>query len=84
MATQFGPAIAALVERLVAEGILVAGNDHDGIPPADLRPPRYPRGIPYLPPQLERFEDVRDLLLIDPIHQVDPELGWPRKNGQEG
>ena len=33
----------------------------------------------FAPPVLERFDDVRDLLLIDPIHQVDQDYGWPKR-----
>jgi hypothetical protein len=29
-------------------------------------------------PVLERFDDVSELLLIDPVHQVDQEFGWPK------
>lgn len=28
------------------------------------------------PPELKRYTDMRDLLLLDPIHEVD-EAGWP-------
>ena len=34
-------------------------------------------------PKLERFDDVRELLLIDPVHQVDQEYGWPKAQVQE-
>jgi hypothetical protein len=44
-------------------------------------PALYGGGIDYVPPVLERFDDVRDLLLIDPIHQVDQEYGWPKEMG---
>jgi hypothetical protein len=30
----------------------------------------------FVEPMLERFEDLRDLLLLDPVHDVD-EAGWP-------
>jgi hypothetical protein len=29
------------------------------------------------PPRLEKFSDMEDLLLLDPIHEVDVEAGWP-------
>jgi len=29
------------------------------------------------PPTLEKFSDMEDLLLLDPIHEVDEEAGWP-------
>lgn len=28
-------------------------------------------------PVLEKFTDMEDLLLLDPIHEVDVEAGWP-------
>ena len=31
------------------------------------------------PPSLNRYDDMQDLLLIDPIHDVEEEIGWPVK-----
>jgi hypothetical protein len=33
-------------------------------------------GHPFEPPVLETYTDMQDLLLLDPIHEVD-EAGWP-------
>lgn len=33
------------------------------------RPPHWP--------QLQVFEDLADLILLDPIHDVSETLGWP-------
>jgi hypothetical protein len=30
----------------------------------------------FLPPKLRKYTDMQDLLLLDPIHEVDPQ-GWP-------
>jgi hypothetical protein len=30
----------------------------------------------YKPPAIERFDDLEELLVLDPIHEVD-EAGWP-------
>ena len=27
--------------------------------------------------RLERFEDLADMLALDPVHDVDPKAGWP-------
>jgi len=35
-----------------------------------------PVTIAYAPPVLETFSDMQDLLLLDPIHEVD-DAGWP-------
>lgn len=29
------------------------------------------------PPTLERFDDIADILTLDPIHDVQPDAGWP-------
>jgi hypothetical protein len=29
------------------------------------------------PPILEKFDDMQALLLLDPIHEVEPKEGWP-------
>ncbi len=36
---------------------------------------------PYLPPLLERFTDMGDLLLLDPVHEVEDQKGWPHSKG---
>ena len=35
------------------------------------------------PPLLEKYSDMQELLLLDPIHEVDEE-GWPHKAGADG
>ena len=32
---------------------------------------------PFVAPVLEKFTDMADLLLLDPIHEVDAAAGWP-------
>ena len=31
--------------------------------------------------RFERFTDMQDLLVLDPIHEVDEEAGWPKPLG---
>jgi len=33
---------------------------------------------PFIAPQLHKYTDMEELLLLDPVHEVD-EMGWPRK-----
>lgn len=33
----------------------------------------------YTPPVLETFDDLQELFLLDPIHEVDEKMGWPHK-----
>ena len=37
----------------------------------------------YKAPVLEAYSDMQDLLLLDPIHDVDEETGWPAKPASE-
>lgn len=32
---------------------------------------------------IDEFMDVADLLLMDPIHEVDPQVGWPQVKPEE-
>ncbi|WP_201352027.1 PqqD family protein [Hydrogenimonas urashimensis] len=35
--------------------------------------------VPFQPPVFEKFTDMNDLLVLDPVHDVD-ESGWPHVN----
>ena len=83
--------VEKFIEQLAAENIVIAGTgDRKGDRPGrTLKEPDaaiFGPGVDFIPPVLERFDDVRDLLLIDPIHQVDQDYGWPRAsvNGNKG
>ncbi|MCP9884664.1 PqqD family peptide modification chaperone [Synechococcus sp. ATX 2A4] len=36
----------------------------------------------YGPPALQKHSDLQDLFLLDPVHEVDPAVGWPHLPGQ--
>ena len=38
--------------------------------------------LPFEIPSLQKFSDMQELLLIDPIHEVD-EMGWPQTKPKE-
>ena len=65
--------VRALLSELESEGLLavVESDTADPVPSIDDGPP-----VPFEPPVLEKFSDMADLLLLDPIHEVD-EAGWP-------
>jgi hypothetical protein len=66
-------AVQALVAELLAENLLRLGEPA----PAD-GPAPAPNGEarPFVAPVLHKHTDMQDLLLLDPIHEVD-EAGWP-------
>ena len=72
--------VAREVERFIAELIahdLIREVPLAGpIPPPELGP-QSPSGMAFPPPVLEVYTDMQDLLLLDPIHDVDEEAGWP-------
>jgi len=70
--------VRSFVDRLLTEGIIVRA---DRAIVADEWSPTLRDG--FAAPVLERFDDLRDLLLLDPIHDVG-EAGWPLRNGDAG
>ena len=79
-----GPVVAdqvsAFIERLCGEGLLVeAGENHDGaVPQGELaRDDEDAATRPaFAPPAFDKYNDLQELLLADPIHEVG-EGGWP-------
>jgi hypothetical protein len=60
--------VAAFLAELEAEGLLLGGNG-DGPPEPG------PGRVPLV---LHRYTDMQDLIVLDPIHDVD-ETGWPNR-----
>ena len=73
--------IDRFLDALCAEQLIVAATEISGNPDSE-RIPTAPNGnggkIAFSPPMLERYNDMQELLLLDPIHEVD-ETGWPHK-----
>ena len=72
--------IEAAVERFLQElrhdGLIVAAADEAGGDGPVAAPPAPMAKLPFEEPQIETFTDLQDLLLTDPIHDVEPP-GWP-------
>jgi len=69
-----GPSVDEFVSQLDSHSLLrPADDDAASVPRADL-PPGEP--LTFEPPLLEKFTDMEDLLLLDPVHEVDGR-GWP-------
>jgi hypothetical protein len=73
-------ALSSLADRLRQEGLLApVPDDGDGAAGPDLDP--LPPGATFVPPVLEKFDDMQDLILLDPVHEVDEGKGWPHPTG---
>lgn len=65
--------VEAFVSDLVARELIVAGAPTTG------SAPDHGTGLPYVTPVLEAFTDMADVILLDPVHDVDATAGWPHQ-----
>lgn len=74
--------VHALISQLLHEGLIVAGK---GTPPATpnsrLEGSDQPYKETFIEGVLHKFNDMEDLLLLDPVHEVN-EIGWPHASKQ--
>ena len=66
--------IAALIQQLQENGLVVEAEPAEG---AVVVAPASGEGEAYEAPRFERYTDMKDYFLLDPIHEVDT-AGWPR------
>lgn len=69
-------ASAAFLDDLVREGLVHEGHVMDE--PVEKLATEIALPDPFAPPLLETFTDLQELLMLDPIHDVDA-AGWPHK-----
>lgn len=67
-------AVSQFVTQLAQENLVAAGEGEEGIQVADEAAPKEFK--PFQAPSLQKFSDMQEMLLLDPIHDVD-ETGWP-------
>ena len=61
--------VTTLVEEFILERVAAVAGE--------LPPPAVKMGTPFVAPVIQKHSDMIDLLLLDPIHEVDTEEGWP-------
>ena len=66
-------ALSRFVATLRDEGLI---RPRRGSAPSQALPPMAPWGAEAL--KLESFNDMQDMLTLDPIHEIDDDFGWPR------
>jgi hypothetical protein len=78
--TDVEAAVTRFAAELQREGLIAHddGPGLEGTPVPDLRTPTNgdEERRPFEAPVLSKYTDMQDLLLLDPIHEVD-ETGWP-------
>lgn len=65
--------IRDFIGNLLAEGLIVPAEKGE-----EKQKPSLDGLQSFQPPILERFDDLKELLLLDPVHDVD-DAGWPVK-----
>lgn len=75
-------ATARMIDDLLREGLIIfTETGPDGPIPTDAF-----AGLDdsaFVPPQLHKHKDMQDLLLVDPIHEVET-TGWPNRKAEPG
>ena len=72
-AGEIGAAVDGFLAELEAEGLIVSASANGAAPGA---PPAATGSTPFAPPRLEKYTDMQDIILLDPVHKVD-DRGWP-------
>lgn len=72
---EIGAAVNKLIEDFLAAELVVA--DENGVPgPAVSMPEAAAERVPFVTPSFTAFTDMQDIILLDPVHEVDTR-GWP-------
>jgi hypothetical protein len=72
-AAEMAAGVQALLDQLVAEELVQTTDEAAERPPtAETTDPKQPFSVP----RLDKFTDMQDLILLDPVHEVDSR-GWP-------
>jgi hypothetical protein len=72
-------AVMKFIREMLSENLIVSDAAASSHPPK-LDDPGSPSRKPFASPALHKYTDMQELLLIDPIHEVD-ETGWPNIAG---
>jgi hypothetical protein len=76
---RFGPAAGedcrVFLRMLAENGLAIPAPDTD----MQAAPVDWPDS--FAPPMLERYDDIANIITMDPIHDVDQSAGWPRRSG---
>lgn len=75
-AGEIGPAVENLLEELAAAELIAAEEGDGGVAAPALEAPAIVERGPFVVPVLTAYTDMQDIILLDPVHEVDPR-GWP-------
>lgn len=68
--------LSSFLEELRRDGLIAAGAGAEAAGSASAPAPTGGERLPFQAPRLERYTDMQDIILLDPVHKVDNQ-GWP-------
>lgn len=72
------PSVTRFLAQLEQEGLVTADEpQHEPGAAVAIAERNGGSRLSFEPPQLEKYTDMQDLVLLDPVHEVD-QSGWPR------
>ena len=69
-------AVGVLLEELEQEGLIERAENGPSVAEIQIAPAPDDNHRPFRAPVLEKHTDMQDLILLDPVHEVDAR-GWP-------
>jgi hypothetical protein len=76
------PSVASFVGELLEEGLLVTGEPGSAAPSAPAAVQDVGNAVPaaggaFVEPVLHKYTDMQEFMLVDPLHDVEADAGWP-------
>ena len=78
--------VLGFLRKLLEEGLIVRDSSAGSVEKEDSQSPPQAEGTSKKKnggPEITKYTDMQDLLLLDPIHEVD-DMGWPKKPDDQG
>lgn len=70
--------MGSFVEELEREALIARSRGRDGeSPPDGASTLATGTGAAFKAPVLQKFQDLKELILLDPVHEIQEDLGWP-------
>jgi hypothetical protein len=69
-------AVNALMAELADADLVSPTEENGAVPAAAVPAPNGSERQPFTPPSVTTFTDMQDIILLDPVHEVDAR-GWP-------
>jgi hypothetical protein len=73
--------VTNFVAQLEQEGLVEASRSPADPVPVSALPRLIEQKRPFVAPTLKKYSEIEDLLLLDPIHDVD-DSGWPNRSAE--